>query len=479
MAEPISQPELDDFLDRSIEAFSRAAEKQGNCRTALTVAGVRIDIEYAGEPLRDAFHEALRGVITDTDRPADCRILVYDSAGSGVAAPELDRPVQQMIGWRGDCWTRPGTRSHLIFHYSDHSLQIYDPGKRICVVAIQNLQKLPGWVFAAPLRTSIGLALQSHGAQLVHGAAVGHAEGAILITGHGGSGKSTTTLSCLKAGLSVLGDDYVAVRPAQGPGGRPVVYNVFSSLKLRPEENGQQAGEMDNRRKQMLFPFAQNDRLLLNEAPLLAFCAARIGSGNATLIRPMAAEHVSRIAYASTALQISGDDGLTYRRIRVAAEESDGCFELQLGADRAGVADAIAAFLDTKRPTAPALNRSASRLKLSVIIPVYNGAHFIGQAVESIVEQDYPGCEIIVVDDGSTDDLASALDRIAADVTLIRQSNRGPAAARNAGIKAASGELLAFLDADDLWPQARLELLLPNWRCIRMRTLSRARQRRL
>jgi len=91
---------------------------------------------------------------------------------------------------------------------------------------------------------------------------------------------------------------------------------------------------------------------------------------------------------------------------------------------------------------------------VSAIIPAYKAAAFVSKAVESILAQDHPAIEVIVVDDCSPDDIAGALAAYtsAGKVRLIRQErNQGVAAARNAGIRAARGECLAFLDADDLW----------------------------
>ena len=96
---------------------------------------------------------------------------------------------------------------------------------------------------------------------------------------------------------------------------------------------------------------------------------------------------------------------------------------------------------------------------VSVVIPAYNAARFLPEAIASVRLQRHQPLEIIVVDDGSTDDTAS-LVRSWSDVRYIRQENQGPAAARNAGIVAAQGDLLDFLDADDLWTPNHLQVLM-------------------
>ncbi len=94
---------------------------------------------------------------------------------------------------------------------------------------------------------------------------------------------------------------------------------------------------------------------------------------------------------------------------------------------------------------------------VSVIIPVYNAAPYLAEAVESVWRQDYRPLEIIVVDDGSTDgsrDLAARLP----GVQLYTQERKGAGSARNAGVKLANGSLLAFLDADDIWMSNKLSV---------------------
>jgi glycosyltransferase involved in cell wall biosynthesis len=91
---------------------------------------------------------------------------------------------------------------------------------------------------------------------------------------------------------------------------------------------------------------------------------------------------------------------------------------------------------------------------VSIVIPCYNHAHFLSEAIRSAVNQSWPQCEVIVVDDGSTDQ-SGAVARQFAGVTVLRQRNRGLAAARNAGLEASHGDIVIFLDADDrLWPDA-------------------------
>lgn len=128
---------------------------------------------------------------------------------------------------------------------------------------------------------------------------------------------------------------------------------------------------------------------------------------------------------------------------------------------------------------------------VSVVIPAYNAAWCLPRSVESVLSQTFRDLELIVVDDGSTDETGKVLGALAGDIRVVRKPNGGLSSARNVGIAAAEGRYIAFLDADDWWlpeklgrqvelMEARPELVfcststavrtpeggtLPDWRC--------------
>jgi glycosyltransferase involved in cell wall biosynthesis len=93
---------------------------------------------------------------------------------------------------------------------------------------------------------------------------------------------------------------------------------------------------------------------------------------------------------------------------------------------------------------------------VSVIIPTYNRGWIVQEAVDSVLDQDFYEYELIVVDDGSNDNTQEILATYGERITVLKQSNQGVSAARNSGIASASGQLIAFLDSDDLWLPGKL-----------------------
>lgn len=97
----------------------------------------------------------------------------------------------------------------------------------------------------------------------------------------------------------------------------------------------------------------------------------------------------------------------------------------------------------------------------TVIIPCYNGERYLGQAIESVLEQTRPPTGVLVVDDGSTDSSAAIAASYGPPVSVIRKENAGLARARNTGVAAAQNPLVAFLDADDWWLPSKMEKQIP------------------
>lgn len=105
----------------------------------------------------------------------------------------------------------------------------------------------------------------------------------------------------------------------------------------------------------------------------------------------------------------------------------------------------------------------SGKFSVSVIIPVFNGEVFLSEAVRSIQQQQFSPLEIIIVDDGSTDGTANVVESLKGNVRYIHQTNNGPSVARNKGISIARGNIIGFIDVDDLWSVNKLKLQLDHF----------------
>jgi len=93
---------------------------------------------------------------------------------------------------------------------------------------------------------------------------------------------------------------------------------------------------------------------------------------------------------------------------------------------------------------------------ISVVIPVHNGERYLAEAIESVLNQTYAPSQVLVIDDGSTDNTPAVARAYAEKVRYIRQEQKGPAAARDLGVRLSPTEFIAFLDADDIWMPEKL-----------------------
>jgi glycosyltransferase involved in cell wall biosynthesis len=102
-------------------------------------------------------------------------------------------------------------------------------------------------------------------------------------------------------------------------------------------------------------------------------------------------------------------------------------------------------------------NAPRDKVLVSAIVPTYNRGYIVANAIESILEQTYDNIEIIVVDDGSTDNTDEVLKTYGDKIRVVHQANSGPSAARNRGIEISRGAIVAFLDSDDIWLPTKIE----------------------
>ena len=467
-----SETEQRTYFEKWHKLTLRAHEATGTHSATFNVGGSVICIMCAGETLVPHLFPAIEHLRIESEEPADMTFYLWDEETTGIEM--LPPPCSRdRFTDRGDIWGYCSKRYKLAFHWGEFSVNLFDVEKGIGIYCVKSATQMPYWVHASPLRTLFHWAMERSGRQLLHAAAVGTDDGAILITGKGGIGKSTTALSCLAAGMNYLADDYVIV----GLKPEPMVYNLYSTAKLNHDqvENLPQLAPhvrdpaLWNDEKAVLFLQKEFDEQIVLSAPIVAVVTPRIVGGTQSCFSSVSKQRLVRAASFTTLSHLPNADGHTHEFICQVIEQLPS-LELKLGDDLKQLPRTIAEFLKNPAPVinefqiAEAPDALSDPPLITVIIPVYNGAKFLSGAIDSVLSQNYPAIEIIVVNDGSTDNTREVAMGLGVDIRYFEQGNLGPAAARNRGIKDAAGNYIAFLDVDDLWPESNLQRLLDELR---------------
>ena len=418
------------FFAAALAGAVAAERRSGVVERWFEVAGAALRLSFAGEALMESLAPALADLAMVPAAHADATFHIWDSESTGIAMPPPICP-QGHFTKRGDIWSMRSRRFKSACQASEPSLALMDVDTATGIFWAGGASALSQSTRAHPLLDLLHWWMESRGCQVIPGAGVGANGEGVLIAGGEEAARSTAAQACLDAGLEFLTRDYLVVKP----GARPRLYSLYRTARL---DAAAPARSLDL--KAILMPN-------MSDRPRAA-------------LEPVDKRQLARVVGFATLTQLphAGRHTLDFIE-RLAAGLP--AFRLDLGADSASIAQAVTSFLS--RPPDPAARAGAApadRPRVSVIIPVRNGASFLPEAIASIEAQHYPAMEIIVVDDGSTEDIQGALGRLSGPIRYVRQEPLGPSAARNRGIREAAGELIAFLDVDDLWPPDNLGLMV-------------------
>jgi hypothetical protein len=223
------------FLSEVELAFERAREGAGTRRDRLDIAGVEVELGFAGDSMRDSLLPPLAHFATPgEDGEPQIRILVFDSASTGVEAPALPwRPLPTEDG--GHPVNRYESEDCCVLASSaTGALTAVDYSRGLAVFHLEDPEQLPLNERAAQLREALHMLLARHDRWLTHAGAVGREGGGALVVGRGGSGKSTLCIACARAGMEIAADDYVVLEH----GASAIVHALPSSVKLTRESAG-------------------------------------------------------------------------------------------------------------------------------------------------------------------------------------------------------------------------------------------------
>ncbi len=209
--------------------FRAAADRVGTAVLTIPALGDGAEVAFAGSALAARWGSAL---VPGPAPAVSFRVRAWDSESSGVATPRLPGGVESGPAAgrpdRVETWLGPRYRAAVVPAYG--MALAWDGGRREALAWAASADSVPPWEIAAPFRSAWAWWAERCGAVLAHGAVVGDAEGAALITGVSGSGKSTTSLACVQAGMKFAGDDHVLLRD----GGRGVTRRCLRVRQAEP-----------------------------------------------------------------------------------------------------------------------------------------------------------------------------------------------------------------------------------------------------
>ena len=215
----------------------------------------------------------------------DAVFHIWDSESTGVdmSPPPCSRGC---FTHRGDIWTMGSQRFKSAYLLGEYALNLFDTVTATGVYWTQAAERLPSWAKSSPMRCLFHWWAETKGCQLVHAAAVGSEAGAVLISGKGGLGKSTTALSCLGKGLTYVGDDYVVVQLDPFPR----VHSLYCTAKLNWDQMARfprfaDLVENHDRReneKAVMYLYPEMHEQIVRSLPLRAILTPRISGRQQT-----------------------------------------------------------------------------------------------------------------------------------------------------------------------------------------------------
>ena len=345
-------------MNRSAPApfFTRLGEQFGLAVTAagggtehhLRLGGRNVRLSFAGPALVPRIMPALRHLEADAAPPApDLTVSLWDSVSTGVAMPPPP--------WTHDDYRERGevrgyndARFRTAYSLGSGVLSMLDNQHRQAYFWVRDAATLAYWESGAPLLTLLHWWCNHEQRQLLHAAAVGNADGGVLLVGRGGSGKSTTALAALQAGLRYAGDDYCLL----DPGPQPRVHSLYNSAKLNRDnllrfpELGRLFDEAGCRLEEKALVFLEHycpDRLI-DGFPLRAVLLPRVRGGRGSSFAAVSPGAALKALAPSTIFQLTGAGAGSFR-IMAGVVQRIPCYQLSLGTDLELVGRAIADLL--------------------------------------------------------------------------------------------------------------------------------------
>jgi hypothetical protein len=345
-----------EFVEEAERCFERAAKAAGLHERTFDLGGHRIAMRFAGTKLLEPMTRALAHLAARADGAAELRVCFFDTESTGTAMASPAWSLDQYTA-RGEIAGFCDERVETSYQMGWDVFQCLDRERKVALYWTPSWRLLPWWEVSFPLRVILHWWFRDTALQPVHAAAVGNADGGVLIAGPCGAGKSTTALSCLGSRLQYAGDDYTLaqVEPA------PYVYCLYNTAKLDPEgleRFPHLAASVTNRdrldrEKAMLFLYESRPTVLIGGFPLRAVVVPEVTGRENTAVE-LAPQSLAMLALApTTTMHLPAARARTVAKLTRLAK-SVGCYRLLAGTDLAQIPAALTSLVER-------LNRDAAQ----------------------------------------------------------------------------------------------------------------------
>lgn len=342
----VTPPEV--FFDAARQAFERAAQgPTGVLDRYYRFGSGLVRLRFAGTALIPRLTGALEH-LTTTESAPNLTVCLWDSASTGVEMPPPPWAPEDRLP-RGEIRGYDEGRFRAAYREGAEALSLLDGETQCAVYWTRDARRLPYYESSAPLLTILHWWLGSRGCQVVHAGAVGTDGGGALLVGKSGSGKSTTALACLDAGMGYVGDDYCAVVT----GSAPAVQSLYSSGKLNASDverfpffsSALINRERLDQEKALYLMAADRPEALARTFPLRAILLPQVTGRAETQITPVAAAVALRALAPSTIFQLPGAGEADFQRLSRLTRQVPS-YLLALGTDLPAVPGAIRRVLE-------------------------------------------------------------------------------------------------------------------------------------
>lgn len=352
---PVERPETGgtdarDCLGAAEACFRRAAAgvAGGTLERVYRIGGLDVRLCFAGPALERLMTPAFAHLAVAPRPEAALTVLLWDSETTGTDMPPVPPPMADRTR-RNEFWRCTGDGVRLAWNPRNGTFTGLDRVRRLALFRVAAARDLAQYESGSPLLQLLEWWLDDHGLTVIHAGAVGTAGGGVLLAGKGGSGKSTSAVACLAAGLGYVSDDYCLLDVRA----RPAALSVYNSAKVAWRDQGRfpflapalSPVAVPGVDKALFFLHPRFAAQLLPGFPVRAVLVPRVSGRPSTRVHALSPARALLALAPSTVFHFQGRDNRALRSMGALVRQVP-CYELELGTDLAGVAGALRPLLE-------------------------------------------------------------------------------------------------------------------------------------